>query len=695
MCCGSPSLRKWLTLRGAVRLLAFVLGLIVLVGSADGGIENVVIEWPTAGAWVPREFDVTGTASGNPYQPGVVDRLYVDGQATLIKDGRFKKAVRAKGDGPLAVKVECARVYDNGNRVPYWAQSVNVNVDGTKPEIRVTTPNDRSRDVSPGTTVVAGEVREANLRDLRINGEVVEVNSGGRFEASFKVGTGEKLELVLLAVDRAGNEARKTITLSAGKAGGAQAGHGPGASPETSPSADASLAGALEAAKLTLVRDLKVLAGDSDKERLYRFRDRLFGIVLQLEPNDASARAGLKYRRDPKSGGWQRAPDYREPTDWAVDSLPKVEERLRELLAQHRDASIAILSAVPDLNVSIKDKELDALIVLMPDDGQVHALRGDVEHGGRWVMLETVSALEQRALFREAIAVGEDRAKTAISPSTELPPFFEGDGFEDGYHRVFGWTGEKWTRESLRFMVLGASLTAVVMQSKDAIMAGPKETLLFPSEATAKAWMQKNPKRATPMDLRDASAVGALTIEDGTKVVYFGWEPYRRTSTLSSTVQQGILWACPDDKEDRAWIRYGLGTRIISFVTDLRPPQSISLEGTEGQREANSEPSLPDNLNHWLKAAAGVLADRPTERLARVLTIRTNAMRPSDLLVAYALAAYLREGKPTEFQRFLDASHASNDAASVVREGLGWDLQTLASRLRRWLPEQEVPSSAR
>ena len=149
MCCGSPSLRKWLTLRGAVRLLAFVLGLIVLVGSADGGIENVVIEWPTAGAWVPREFDVTGTASGNPYQPGVVDRLYVDGQATLIKDGRFKKAVRAKGDGPLAVKVECARVYDNGNRVPYWAQSVNVNVDGTKPEIRVTTPNDRSRDVSP------------------------------------------------------------------------------------------------------------------------------------------------------------------------------------------------------------------------------------------------------------------------------------------------------------------------------------------------------------------------------------------------------------------------------------------------------------------------------------------------------------------------------------------------------------------
>jgi hypothetical protein len=63
-------------------------------------------------------------------------------------------------------------------------------------------------------------------------------------------------------------------------------------------------------------------------------------------------------------------------------------------------------------------------------------------------------------------------------------------------------------------------------------------------------------------------------------------------------------------------------------------------------------------------------------------------VRPSDVLVAYGLAAYLREGQPGSFGAFVDAAHASDDPVEMVRRALGTDLAGLARRLRRWMAEQ-------
>ncbi len=460
--------------------------------------------------------------------------------------------------------------------------------------------------------------------------------------------------------------------------------------------------------RAALVKDLEGLATTCDGQRLFRFRDHVFGLLLRVSPDHARARGALKYRRDAKSGAWRQAADYRPPTDWTPAALPKAEARLGEVLASYRDAVLAALSSVAELPELVKEEQLEDLALLLPDDREVHQVRGDVEHGGRWIMPESIAALEQRAAFREAVAVGTRVAADGIRPSPELPASFEGEGFEIdldfpfegqevkvGRRRVYGWTGETWTRESLRFVVVGSILTAAVVRVPLAAYMGPRETLLFPTEAVAKAWMERNPARATAKDLSEASAVGGLSIEDGTELVYFQSEPYRRTAALSSTVYGGIYASCPDDQKDRAWLRYGLGARIMSFVTDLRPAQSVSLEGTEQLTEGHKEPELPKSLAAWMAAAAKVLDDGGAERILRVLTVRTNAMRPSDLLVAYALAAYLREGRPEQYGKFVEASRTSDDGVAVIREGLGWDPKLLALRLRRWLGEQEGLGRAR
>ncbi len=448
----------------------------------------------------------------------------------------------------------------------------------------------------------------------------------------------------------------------------------------------------LSAPRAALVKELEALATSANDQRVMRFRDQVFRVLIQLVPDHSRARTALKFRRDPKGGAWLQAPDYREPTDWAPQVLPRVKARLEEALSRYRDAVLFALSSTADLADAVKEQELDDLGRLLPNDRKVHEVRGDVEHEGRWLMPETVAALAERRAFHELVQAGRSMADAGIHRVTTLPKGFVGEGFEylDGRHRVFGWTGEKWAEESLRFVVIGTVLTAGVTRCEMVGEARQGETLLFPSEKEVIEWMRANPARATAEDLQSVPQVGALSTEDDTRVVYFGREGYRRTSALASAVGLGLLIACPEGEKDGAWVRFGLRNRIIRFITTLRPPQSVVLGGTAAGGKAEAEEEYPpDDLSKWLAAAATRLADKGPERIARVLTVQTNAMSPSDHLVAYALAAYLREGKPDAFEAFLEASRGSTDAREIVRAGLGTDLGSLTLRLRRWLLEQD------
>ena len=89
-------------------------------------------------------------------------------------------------------------------------------------------------------------------------------------------------------------------------------------------SADALETGRAQAAQL-VVGDLEDLADWCSKNGLAGERDRIYESILQLDPDHARARKGLRYERD-KEGAWVRKRSYRAPRNRSQKTWPEFEQ---------------------------------------------------------------------------------------------------------------------------------------------------------------------------------------------------------------------------------------------------------------------------------------------------------------------------------------------------------------------------------
>jgi hypothetical protein len=66
-----------------------------------------------------------------------------------------------------------------------------------------------------------------------------------------------------------------------------------------------------------------------------------------------------------------------------------------------------------------------------------------------------------------------------------------------------------------------------------------------------------------------------------------------------------------------------------------------------------------------------------------------DTISPAEVLYAYAVAAYLIEGRAGSAGKLLQRMGYGREPAGAVAEVLGFDADTLDARARRWLAERE------
>jgi len=96
---------------------------------------------------------------------------------------------------------------------------------------------------------------------------------------------------------------------------------------------------------------------------------------------------------------------------------------------------------------------------------------------------------------------------------------------------------------------------------------------------------------------------------------------------------------------------------------------------------------LPEYAN-WMEQALRLWNAERVPDFGELMRKNVNQLSAEDVLVSYALAAYLLEGQPEKIDRLLRVTGSAMPLEEQVERAFSWDLETFRDRAGRWLSER-------
>jgi hypothetical protein len=306
----------------------------------------------------------------------------------------------------------------------------------------------------------------------------------------------------------------------------------------TPPAAGDAPSDVITAEKRGLVARLESLATWCDGQKIAGERDRVFRVILTLDPEHVRARSVLKFTRAKKGAPWVQAADYKEPPDWNKGNLPEAARRRAEAALAFRDGALAALSAGGAEVPSGKHEELvETAIDVAPGDGKLRRERGDVQEGDRWVLVETADARKRRAEIGKAVARARSLSLTErpAEQRTERkwPAAFSTDDFW-----VAGTVPQAECRLVIRSLETGRRFLADQLGAVEGEEPYPRRVYLFDDAEVAKSWVGANPDFREFRRLMDQVGGGALSRQEF--VAYYHDADVRIAAALSAAVSDAM-----------------------------------------------------------------------------------------------------------------------------------------------------------
>lgn len=437
----------------------------------------------------------------------------------------------------------------------------------------------------------------------------------------------------------------------------------------------------LAKARADAVRGLEETAAWATEHRLIGGRHRALRRVLRFAPDHALARAVLEYAKSKKDGRWVQASTYREPADWNKDALPEYERRVKAVLTAFRNDALVALEEAGDAAGARREATLDELAALLPDDETVRKARGDVRLGARWVMPETAKSVERRA---ELAAFARDARASAKPPVPATGPAAKGwsSALRAGDVTVFGSLDAATCRRALDLCQTYPAFFAAVF-GPSTVVEPTTYYLLRDADEAARVFASHD-DAANGAKLRAAGLGGGWLSTGETFLAWSGEAEVTIQMVVRATIDSWSLERFHHD--DRGWVSEGVGRVLSWHFAGFAGTPIVSVEETQLGKDDEDE-AVPAPTGDWLVPAREVVRKATPRRLAALLTMRLTAMRTADTLLAYALAAYLLEGAPDRTEALIEATVESDDAEAAVRKALGFGVESLLLRLRRWTEE--------
>jgi hypothetical protein len=434
-----------------------------------------------------------------------------------------------------------------------------------------------------------------------------------------------------------------------------------------------------------LVQRLTALAGWCNLKSLFEERDRVYRQILLLDPDNTGAHQGLKHVRN--QDGTYKESSAKPPTNLKKDALPQFVKKRSEAVAPYRDALLALLdaeSAEPPLRAEIYTE----ILAFDPDDERVRGILGDARLGDAWVMAETASGKQRRSEIKAAA----EKWKSEPATTEEIEPTEAEQKLADAWTasvrtpsiRVLGLV-EKSEVETIAQACEGArDLVAAVFKTEVKL---PKDLTFYVMDPEQRdAFVDKLPGASDEQREALKKTVGA-GVPGSSNVFVADEDPAKR---LDCAVRHTLIHALRETfgvgvKQGWVWEGLGLyltrelvGTRLTWFVLASPGVEQDSLSGNLLTPESN-----------WMAEALGLLNGEHPPDLVEVVGRDLPSLALEDMLIGYALSAYLVEGRPAEAPELLARLGKGVSPAQAFEKSLHVPLADLQPRVKRWLEERK------
>ncbi|MDA1263605.1 MAG: hypothetical protein O2816_00840 [Planctomycetota bacterium] len=423
--------------------------------------------------------------------------------------------------------------------------------------------------------------------------------------------------------------------------------------------------------------------------KLYTERDRLARTVIEIDPDHQGARKVLKFFK--RGDEWVQSGSYRQPRSHARDEhLEEFRQRLAQATDPYKLQLFRRLEREGDLLVpGTRERVLAKLLVLDPNDVALRTVLGEEAHGGRWVLSETKRALEAgRGVQTKAVEsleqVDRPQLSTTSKPEREVPVRWNATRMTPGV-RVVGTTPSSEVEETARVTEAVSHLFKSVFGDAQAHRRG-YTIYLLQNQGEREALLNNLGAIGEPTkgDLRRAGG-GWL----GAPNTLGEWDanPARRLDGAARQTLGAMMMDAYGINGSDGWAWEGLGLYLVYHMTGTRMTYFFDPQRYSTNRATTIWPLLQAQETQWLAVARDQIGQQGFPSLEFLLGRSVDTMRDEDLLLSYALAAYLLEGRPDDVPRILRRVGAGEHPVTVFEDVTGFAMPDLERRLQRWLQE--------
>jgi len=441
-------------------------------------------------------------------------------------------------------------------------------------------------------------------------------------------------------------------------------------------------------ARTALVERLLGLAQWCNQNDLFEERDRVWRLVIGVDADNLEARKGLRYARN-TDGSW-KDPSPRPVKNRNAAALEQLPAKRAEAIGPFRDALFERLKA-EDVPAEVRRSVLDEILSIDPDDAGVHEMLGEARLEDRWVLRESVAAKARRAEIRTAVQT----AKEADIPLEPAAPTAEETTLFDGWKcgstcdgvRVIG-SGDAAQCESLARICQAAGAVVETALGAPAQWSTGFSFYVLTGAGEKDAFIAKLPGLDEAQRATMKKTIGG-GIPGTWKVVIFEPDAAKRQDCSVRHGLAHLLFTGWKIETKHAWIFEGLGLYLTREICGTRLTWFCSGAGVASEGKNSPRGRLMVADSNWMNEALKVLTKDPPPDLGAMFERDLPSFGVEDVLMSYALCAYLVEACPQAVSPLLKDIGEGTPSAAALEKALGWNVPELQARLVRWLKERK------